>query len=92
MTDFPNRPDTDDFWLMAEIVQDLDSAADDGTKLDRLVSPIVDTASLAYMASQRGLRAYTMLSGGGQVRLSAAWLEGFVAGAMYLKRKTERAE
>lgn len=27
MTDFPDRPDSDDFWLMAEVVQDLDAAA-----------------------------------------------------------------
>lgn len=90
MTDFPNRPEHADFWLMAEVVQDLDSAADDGTNFERLVAPIVDPASLAYMASQRGLRAYTMLSGGGQVRLSAAWLDGFIAGAMYQKRKADQ--
>lgn len=90
--DFPNRPDHDDFRLMAEVVRGLDSAADDGTSFDQLITPLIDPESLAYMASQRGLRAYTMLSVGGQVHLSAAWLDGFVAGALYQKTKTKRSE
>lgn len=95
MTDpqFPNRPSHEDFWLMAEVVQDLDSAADDSAGFNRLVSPLVDPESLTYMASQRGLRAsYATPNGGDQVMLAAAWLDGFVAGALFTKIKTERAE
>lgn len=88
---FPGRPDHADFWLMAEVVQDLDTASDDGTSFARLVGPLVDPQSIAYMAQQRGLRAYTMLKGGGETRMAATWLDGFIAGMLYQKRKTERA-
>lgn len=93
MTDFPNRPDTPDFWRLAAVVQDFDSATDDGTAFDRLVSPIIDTESLIYVAQQRALRASMAnpLTGRrpiiDEVKLAAVWIDAFVAGAMYAKRK-----
>lgn len=90
MTDFPNRPDHPDFWLMAEVVQDLDAAADDGMSADRIVSDL-DMASVAYMASQRGLRAYQLPIDGWTTKLSAAWLEAFVMGVMYQRRKDQKS-
>lgn len=91
---FPNRPDHADFWLLAEIVQDFDSAADDGTKFDRLVAPIVDIPSLTYVAEQRALRMQMadnpLIVQSAQTRmikLQAAWIDGFVAGASFHKRK-----
>lgn len=87
---FPNRPQHEDFWLMAVVMQDLDSATDDGANFNRLVAPLVDPESLTYMASQRGLRASYASPGGNQVMLAATWLDGFVAGALFQKTKTER--
>ncbi len=86
MPDFPNRPDHPDFWLMAEIVQDLDAAADDGLSMQRIIGP-VDAKSLAYMAGQRGLRAKGLIAFDPRAALGAAWLDGFMAGVNFQKRK-----
>lgn len=86
MTD---RPDHPDFWLMAEVVQDLDAAAEDGVPIETIVANL-DLPSLAYMASQRGLRAYNLPLDGWTTKLSAAWFEAFVMGVMYQRRKDQR--
>ncbi len=78
----PNRPDHPDFWKLAAIIQDYDSAAEDGIALERLVSPVVDMESLLYMAEQRGLRMKPATSGEA-IKLAATWLDGFVVGARY---------
>lgn len=88
-SDFPNRPDHPDFWLLSETMVDIDSAADDGTSADRVLNPMVDSSSVMYAASQRGLRAHRMLSGG-RTAFAAAWLDGFMVGALYRQRRLER--
>lgn len=86
MTDpqFPDRPDHADFWALAAVLQDFDSAADDGTSFARLASPVIDPESLVYMASQRAMRAAELTDG---VQLKAAWMDGFMAGALFQKRR-----
>ena len=79
------RPQHDDFWLMAAIVQDLDAAADDGIAMERIIGAI-DGESLAYVANQRALRM------GGGILTGAAWLDGFIAGANFNKRKNQISE
>lgn len=78
-----NRPDHPDFWLMAEVMQDFDQAADEGADFDRLVG--VDTESLFYGATQRSLR----IPVGTPVtqHASAAWIDGFVLGMNFQRRK-----
>lgn len=101
MTDprFPNRPDHPDFWIMAEAVQDFDSAADDGTAMPRIVESMVDLDSLLYMAEQRALRAAKMVNpfmartpDTERIKLQSMWIDAFMAGALYQKYKSERAE
>jgi hypothetical protein len=80
------RPDHDDFWLLAEVVQDLDAAADDGTAMETIIGKI-DLESLAYVASQRILR----LPGMTKVQaatLGGSWIDGFMAGVNFNKRRT----
>jgi hypothetical protein len=80
------RPDHDDFWLLAEVVQDLDAAAEDGTTMEKIIGKI-DLESLAYVASQRILR----LPGMTKVQaasLGGAWIDGFMAGVNFNKRRT----
>lgn len=94
MTTFPDRPDHDDFWLMAEIVQDLNTAGDDGVDLPRIVSDI-DAPSLAYMSIQRALRAQSVLRSLNpvpdlEIFLSGLWIEGFKAGVEFQKRRGRR--
>lgn len=86
MNDFPNRPTHPDYWLMAEVVQDLDAAAEDGMSADRIVGDL-DMASVAYMASQRVLRAQNLLKGSAMAPL---WFDAFVIGVMYQRRKDQR--
>lgn len=88
MTDFPNRPEHDDFWTLCMIVQDLDSAADDAG-FDRLVGPIIDIPSLLYMTEQRALRAVVNSSTEEFIRIQATWLDGFILGAMFQKRREQ---
>lgn len=94
VTSFPDRPDHDDFWLMAEIVQDLNTAGDDGVDLSRIVSDI-DAASLVYMAVQRTRRSQDVLTSMNpvpdlEVFLSGLWIEGFKAGVEFQKRRGRR--
>lgn len=87
-TDFTGRPDHPDFWLLSEIVQDLDAASDD-VDIDRLIAPTIDPESLVYVAIQRILRA--MMAVKGYIdpdMLAALWVDAFTAGALYQKRKT----
>lgn len=90
MTDFTDRPDHPDFWLMAEVVQDLDAAADDGLPFERIVSDL-DMASVSYMATQRVLRAQTLLKGSARHAMLPLWFEAFVMGVMYQRRKDQRS-
>jgi hypothetical protein len=89
------RPDHDDFWLMAEVVQDLDAAADDGVAMERIIGKI-DIESLAYIASQRISRLPDIWGtpASQQVQqaaaLGGAWVDGFMAGINFNKRRTER--
>ncbi len=88
------RPDHDDFWLMAEVVQDLDAAADDGVAMERIIGKI-DIESLAYVASQRisrmpGWGTPEPLRVQQAAALGGAWVDGFMAGINFNKRRTER--
>ena len=82
-----SRPDHDDFWLLAEVVQDLDAAADDGIAIERIIGQI-DLDSLAYTAYQRVMRAAQVPSS--PETLGATWVDGFMAGVNFQKRKTDR--
>lgn len=82
------RPDTDDFWLMAEIAQDLDAAAKDGVALERIMGG-VDTDSLMYVSTQRTMRA----SGApAWAAVGGAWIDGFAIGMNYARRKQRREQ
>jgi hypothetical protein len=90
MSDFPNRPDHPDFWLMAECVQDVDAAADDGIALERIIGK-VDMESLAYVASLRALRMKFRPGdprAGTTAAIGAVWIDGFIAGVNFQKRRS----
>ncbi len=92
MSSFPRRPDHDDFWLMAAIIQDLDAAADDGVALERIAGDI-DLDSLLYMAEQRALRGAQAALGGRrdadlETWLAGAWVDAFKAGMEFQKRRS----
>ena len=91
MTSFPGRPEHDDFWLMAEVLQDLNNAGDDGVPVAKIVSDI-DLDSLVYMAEQRALRVEQMLAAmdspmDPQVVYTSVWMEAFKSGVEFQKRR-----
>lgn len=78
------RPDHDDFWLMAEVVQDLDAAGED-VGIERTLP--VDPESISYFAFQRGLRVPNEPP---QIVFPIAWIDGFAAGYFFHKRQAEK--
>ena len=88
-----NRPDHDDFWLMAEVVQDLDAAADDELTIERISD--VDVNSMGYVALQRGKRLAAAESNLNvpfiaEVFAGGAWIDGFLTGVNFQKRKARK--
>jgi len=79
------RPDHEDFWLMAAIVQDCDAAAED-VGVGRTIP--IDLESVAYMATQRALRAGQLGAQDAPAVMSAtAWIDGFAVGYNFHKRQ-----
>lgn len=86
---FEKRPDHDDFWLMSEVLQDLDRAAED-VGIERTAGT-VDMDSLGYVAVQRAIR---IMATNEQVpteralaQIAACWIDAFVTGLNFQKRR-----
>jgi len=80
------RPDHDDFWLMSEVVLDLDAAADDRIAMERIIGGI-DLPSLAYMSTHRVVHGLGMVKANPVAALGGAWIDGFMAGVNFQKRR-----
>jgi hypothetical protein len=90
----PGQPDHEDFWLMVEIVQDLNNAGDDDVPLTKIVSDI-DLPSLTYMAEQRAMRVEQILESmdtplDPQIAYASVWMEAFKSGIEFQKRRDLR--
>lgn len=86
----PMRPDHPDFWRLSEIVLQFDAQADWlSVDINDIVKQSIDLPSATYMALQRALRIKQASSGpsGWWSYLSAAWLEGLVAGIRFEQRR-----
>jgi hypothetical protein len=71
-SEFPDRPDHPDFWLISQAVIDNDAQADSRTQsVPDITGRVVDTASVMW------LRAL----------VAAAWVDAFIAGARYQAMK-----
>lgn len=87
-----SRPRHDDFWLLAEVVQDLDTAAVDGLTIERISD--VDVESIAYVAIERGKRIAAIEHGSlspcaAAILAGGAWIDGFVTGVNFQKRRAQ---
>ena len=82
-----NRPDHPDFWLIAEVVQDLDAAAED-VGMNRTID--VDSDSLVYAAWQRALRMRSIVTQKEEHKTAAAWIDGFAAGFNFQRRRNKK--
>ena len=87
-----NRPDTPDFWRLAEQASERDRRADIGGQdaWEAEVDKWVDNKSLAYVAMQRAMRvlgiqdAFQLAVKKSEVaKLSAIYYDGFIAGAEF---------
>ena len=84
------RPDHDDFWLMSEVVLDLDAAADDKIAMERIIGGI-DLASLAYMSTGRVVHGLGMVKANPVAAMGGCWIDGFMAGLNFQKRRAGKA-
>lgn len=92
MTGFPARPDHPDFWLMSQAVLDLDAQSESGQGAPEIAGRHIDLASATYMARQRTIRVMRGQPAAGRVQVTAAWLDGFIAGMIVQHLKTRNAE
>lgn len=81
---FPDRPDTDDFWRLSKIVNELDDLAQDKGWLAAMDTIPCDVESMLYMAKQRAAMAQQLLAKVPEAeRLSVQWTDAFAAGVRY---------
>jgi hypothetical protein len=89
---FPGRPDSDAFVLMSRIARALDAFSDDyhDTAVPQIIALVGgDLHSADYMAAARVKRAVLTLAPGMSHsqplvnRMMAAWMDGWIAGALY---------
>lgn len=94
---FPNRPDTLDFWRMSESVLKQDGkASESGDSFHTILAELVDVESVIYMAEQRamflinhkGLPYSEILKG----LLMSVYLDAFTTGVNFQKAGGTRQE
>jgi hypothetical protein len=81
--DFPVRPDHPDFWLLSQAVIGQDAQAEGGQPVPDILGRIIDPASAVYMARQRALRLLGWTSPDPEMQLTAAWIDGLLAGMAF---------
>lgn len=86
---YPGRPNHPDFWAMSRIIIDQDRRAEShAASFEDLIAEAADVPSVAYMASQRAMRARRDLTSGPiEIRLASVWVDGFVAGVAFGRKK-----
>jgi hypothetical protein len=73
---------------MSQIIIDQDDrATSHADSFEDLIAEVADVPSLAYMASQRAMRARMLLTGPIEVRLASLWIDAFIAGAKFAQAK-----
>lgn len=94
----PNRPTHPDFARLSEVVTKMDERSrEPGFQVTGDVSGLIDPGSLIYMAAGRvdgfgealkaaGIPAHLIT----EPLASAAWIDGFVAGATFAEQKANR--
>lgn len=87
---FPNRPKHPDFHKLAAIVRRMDADADEHMNATFVLSPIIDMATVVYVAEQRVLRAQIAARTSDmdrRVQAISIWMDGFAAGARWQQGK-----
>lgn len=93
MGDFPGRPNHPDFWVLVDVVLQQDGKTEDPTfDMGAHLATVIDPKSLMYVAEQRSARLVNQPMTRNvppEVTIGAAWLDAFMAGVMYAKRKAQ---
>lgn len=92
--DFPDRPQSQDYWRMVEVINRLDGEATEGGRgSGEVTAEYADPEAVMYMALQRAMRMENATRGAIPAELVAAlWIDGFVAGAAFQKAGGHRDE
>lgn len=91
-SNYPERPNHPDFWVLSRIIIDQDKRAEGPMPLEDMVAQVADVRSVSYMASQRALRAAgpIVATRYAHARLQAVWMDAFLAGATFQAEKDSR--
>jgi len=100
---YPNRPNHPDFWVLANTVSAMDDAAESvgpgQFDFEGLVGEYVDPESLAYVAIQRAMRAFGVVTQSDLQenqalvqRGAALYHEAFLLGAGYQQEKDAKSD
>lgn len=96
--EFPDRPDTLDFWRLSQVVLGLDASAQEGKDALKVLDGVIDAPSLAYTTEQRIQSILQAVSGGhsGLVALNpvalleSVFMSGVVIGIKFEKEGGHR--
>jgi hypothetical protein len=86
---FPERPQSEDFWKLSEILLKHDGAAGEGEGVESVIHRYLDDEdALIYMATHRAMR----ITSDPETRalLAAIFIDGFMAGAAFTKSDSPR--
>jgi len=91
---FPDRPNTPDFWRLAEIGNEHDGEALEGKGPGFVISQIVDEPSLMYLIKHRLGQAFgaamPQLTQQQQYMVMAIYMDAFAMGYKFLERGGHR--
>lgn len=86
---FPDRPQSPDYWRIAEVVNQQDAQfTEGGQDMPQIVADIVDEAALTYMAMNRALLVQQLAGRPRQdpmltQMLASVWVDAFTAGVRF---------
>lgn len=83
--DFPDRPQSQDYWRIVEVLNRLDGEASEGGRgSEDVTAEYADPEAIMYTAIQRALRMEQATGGAIPANIVAAlWIDGFVTGAAF---------
>lgn len=106
MIPMPERPDHPDFWMLSAIIIDFDTTISGASTEDekdamwhKIVDPLVNSESVAYMGLQRAMRILGVSTAGQMavniphlVKTAAAYSEAVAVGVMLERRRKKESD
>lgn len=93
MGDFPGRPDHPDFWVLVDVVLQHDGKTENPAfDMATHLATVLDPDSVRYMAEQRVRRFVDHSNAPVEVQVAAAWLDAFMIGVEFARRRSTERE